>query len=132
MTQFQRCLIFVLIAVVLALALRLPRLQLRPMHTDEAVHAMKFSQLLEQGSYTYNPKEYHGPTLNFFTLIPAWLSSQQQISQVNELTLRIVPLIFGVLLILLLLLLSDGLGPVAVGFAAILTAVSGAFVFYSR
>jgi uncharacterized protein (TIGR03663 family) len=132
MTQFQRCLVFVLIAAVLALALRLPRLQLRPMHTDEAVHAMKFSRLLEQDSYTYNPKEYHGPTLNFLTLIPAWLSSQQQIYQVNELTLRIVPLIFGVLLILLLLLLADGLGSMAVGFAAVLTAVSGAFVFYSR
>ncbi|MHC4187908.1 MAG: hypothetical protein ACYSRQ_06920 [Planctomycetota bacterium] len=122
MTQFQRCFVFVLIAAVLALALRLPRLQLRPMHTDEAVHAMKFSQLLEQGSYTYNPKEYHGPTLNFMTLIPAWLSSQNNIIDVQEVTLRIVPVFFGILLILLLLLLADGLGTIAIAFAAVLIA----------
>jgi uncharacterized protein (TIGR03663 family) len=132
MTSFQKCFIFILVAAVLALALRLPRLQLRPMHTDEAVHAMKFGQLLEQVSYTYNPKEYHGPTLNFMTLIPAWLSSQHKISQVNEFTLRIVPVLFGVLLILLLLLLADGMGPLAISFAAVLIAVSPAFVFYSR
>jgi len=132
MTQFQRCFVFVLIAVVLALSLRVPKLQMRPMHTDEAVHAMKFGQLLEQNSYTYNPQEYHGPTLNFLTLIPAWLSSQHEISEVNEFTLRIVPVISGVLLIILMLLLFDGLGPMAVGFAAVLIAVSPAFVFYSR
>jgi len=102
------------------------------MHTDEAVHAMKFSELLEQNSYTYNPQEYHGPTLNFTTLIPAWLSSQQKITEVNEFTLRIVPVFFGALLILLLLLLADGLGTVAASFAAVLIAVSPAFVFYSR
>jgi uncharacterized protein (TIGR03663 family) len=132
MTQFQRCIVFVIIAAVLALALRLPRLQLRPMHTDESVHAMKFSQLLEQGSYTYNPKEYHGPTLNFMTLIPAWLSSQNNIIDVQEVTLRIVPVFFGILLILLLLLLADGLGTIAIAFAAVLIAISPAFVFYSR
>ncbi|MHC4132395.1 MAG: flippase activity-associated protein Agl23 [Planctomycetota bacterium] len=116
MTQFQRCFVFVLIAAVLA----------------ESVHAMKFSHLLEQGSYTYNPKEYHGPTLNFMTLIPAWLSSQDNIIEVNESTLRIVPVFFGIILILLLLLLADGMGTVAITFAAVLTAVSPAFVFYSR
>ncbi|MCB0293433.1 MAG: hypothetical protein KDH97_24480, partial [Calditrichaeota bacterium] len=57
----------------LALLLRLPGLERRPMHTDEAVHAVKFGALLEEGFYEYDPFEYHGPTLNYFTLIPAWL-----------------------------------------------------------
>jgi len=42
----------------------------RPMHGDETVHAIKFGELLEQGSYKYNPIEFHGPTLNYLSLIP--------------------------------------------------------------
>jgi uncharacterized protein (TIGR03663 family) len=121
-----------LIAFFLALALRLPRLQQRPMHTDEAVHAIKFGTLLEQGSYTYDPNEYHGPTLNYLTLIPAWLSSAKKLTEVNEFTLRIVPVFFGVLLVLLVLLIADGMGTNSAVFAAILTAISPAMVFYSR
>jgi len=122
----------ILITVALALAFRLPRLQLRPMHTDEAVHAIKFGKLLEQGSYTYDPNEYHGPTLNYLTLIPAWLNSAKKLTEVNEFTLRIVPVFFGVLLVLLVLLIADGMGTNSAVFAAILTAISPAMVFYSR
>ena len=56
----------------LACITRLLNLDTRPMHGDEAVHAIKFGSLLEQGSYTYDPDEYHGPTLNYLSLIPAW------------------------------------------------------------
>jgi uncharacterized protein (TIGR03663 family) len=115
-----------------ALALRLPQLKRRPMHGDEAVHADKFGQLLENSYYHYNPSEYHGPTLNYFTLVPAWLSGAHDYKDVSEFTLRIVPVLFGVLLVLLLLLLTDGLGGPAACLAAVFTAVSPAFVFYSR
>jgi uncharacterized protein (TIGR03663 family) len=104
---------------------------MRPMHTDEAVHADKFGTLLETGTYEYNPREYHGPTLNYFTLIPAWLSGQNRYAQVTEVTLRIVPVVFGTALILLTVLLADGLGPAAV-LAAVLAALSPALFFYSR
>ena len=63
-------LFFFSIIILLALALRLPRLAQRPMHTDEAVHAIKFGQLLENNDYRYDHFEYHGPTLNYFTLLP--------------------------------------------------------------
>jgi len=102
------------------------------MHIDEAVHAIKFGELLEDGRYTYNPYEFHGPTLNYLTLIPAWLSSNKELAEVSEFTLRIVPVFFGVLLVLLVLLLVDGLGPSSAVYAAILTAISPAMVFYSR
>jgi uncharacterized protein (TIGR03663 family) len=128
----KKCCVLMLAATIVALALRLPRLQQRPMHTDEAVHAIKFGELLEEGSYTYNPIEYHGPTLNYLTLIPAWLSSAEKLTEVNELILRIVPVFFGVLLVLLVLLIADGLGTSSAVFAAILTAISPAMVFYSR
>jgi uncharacterized protein (TIGR03663 family) len=101
------------------------------MHTDEAVHADKFGTLLENGTYEYNSHEYHGPTLNYFTLVPARLSAAHQYPQVTEVTLRIVPVIFSVILILLTLLLVDGLGPAAV-LAALLAALSPALFFYSR
>ena len=124
--------IFILAAAIAALALRLPRLAQRPMHGDEAVHAIKFGDLLEEGIYTYDPDEYHGPTLNYLTLIPARLASAEKLTQISEFTLRIVPVFFGVLLVLLVLLVGDGLGSHAAVYAAVLTAISPAMVFYSR
>jgi uncharacterized protein (TIGR03663 family) len=124
--------VLILAATIVALALRLPRLQQRPMHGDEAVHAIKFGDLLEQGVYAYDPNEYHGPTLNYFTLIPAWLTGAGTLAQVTEFTLRIVPVFFGVCLVLLLLLVIDGLGTAAAVYAGVLTAISAAMVFYSR
>jgi uncharacterized protein (TIGR03663 family) len=111
--------------------LRAPRLRMRPMHTDEAVHAYNFRGLLEKGIYIYNPREYHGPTLNYFTLIPAWLSAAGTYNEITEATVRIVPVVFGTIVILLAVLLVDGLGLAAV-VAAVLAALSPAMVFYSR
>ncbi len=101
------------------------------MHTDEAVHAAKFQDLLEDGIYQYDPNEYHGPTLNYFTLIPAWLGREHTYVEINEVTLRIVPVVFGTVLVLLIAGLASGLGFGAV-VAAILAALSPAMVFYSR
>jgi len=124
--------VLILAATIVALALRLPRLQQRPMHGDEAVHAIKFGELLEQGFYAYDPDEYHGPTLNYLTLIPAGLTGAKNLVQVSEFTLRIVPVFFGVCLVLLLLLVIDGMGTAAAVYAGVLTAISAAMVFYSR
>ncbi len=121
----------ILVAALGALAVRAPRLGMRPMHTDEAVHADKFGTLLENGAYEYNPDQYHGPTLNYFTLIPAWLSSANKYTEITEVTLRIVPVLFGVGLVALTVLTAEGLGLAAV-VAAMLVALSPAMVFYSR
>jgi len=102
------------------------------MHTDEAVHAIKFGELLENNNYRYDPIEYHGPTLNYFTLIPAWLFSDKSIKDVNETTLRMIPVFFGILSILIIFLLHDGLGRKTTIFAVILITISPAMVFYSR
>ncbi|MGH7454851.1 MAG: glycosyltransferase family 39 protein, partial [bacterium] len=134
LTGYRLILPFALIlaTTVVALALRLPRLEQRPMHGDEAVHAIKFGALLEKGFYRYDSFEYHGPTLNYLTLIPAWLSSAKKLTEINEWTLRIVPVFFGTLLVLLTMLLMDGLGKSAVIVAAIMTAISPAMAYYSR
>jgi uncharacterized protein (TIGR03663 family) len=115
-----------------ALALRLPQLDLRPMHVDEAVHAYKLNTLWETGRYEYDLNEYHGPTLYYFTLPAVWLSGARDFAQWQAPTLRIVPVVFGVALILLLLLVADGLGRPATLCAAALTAISPALTYYSR
>lgn len=102
------------------------------MHTDEAVHAVKFGTLLEQGDYVYDHQEYHGPTLNYFTLLPAWLIGQKTIEKIDEFTLRIVPVIFGILVCVAFLLLAGALGRITVVACLFFTAVSPAMVFYSR
>ena len=128
----KKCCVLILAATIVALALRLPRLRQRPMHGDEAVHADKFGELLEEGVYEYDPNEYHGPTLNYLTLIPARLSSAEKLAEISEFTLRVVPVFFGVSLVLLILLIGRGLGSKAAAYAAVLTAISPAMVFYSR
>jgi len=127
-----QCCVLILVATTVSIFLRIPQLSLRPMHGDEAVHAEKFRLLLEQGVYTYNPNEYHGPTLNYLALIPARLCGAKQLTKITEFTLRIVPVFFGILLVLMLLLIPDALGRAAVVCTAFFTAISPAMVFYSR
>ena len=101
-----------------AVTLRMAELGNRPMHTDEAVQAVKFGQLLEQGRYVYDPREYHGPSLNYLTLAVAAAASQSELTQISEPQLRLVPAVFGLCLIALLWLIRDGLGRPAVLWAA--------------
>lgn len=125
------CLLF---GIVLALGLwfRVYDLNLRPMHTDEAVHAEKFGTLLRDGVYTYDPDEYHGPTLNYLTRLSAWLYGQTTYAEITETTLRIVPAVMGVLLLLTPLLFFDGFGLRAAVLSTVALAFSPAFIFYSR
>jgi uncharacterized protein (TIGR03663 family) len=115
-----------------AWALRGPDLSLRPMHNDEAVNAIKLHALWQKGDYRYDPDEHHGPTLYYSALPFVWLSGAQDFQHLSETTLREVTVFFGLALILLLWLLLDGLGSSACLVAAALTAISPAFVFYSR
>jgi uncharacterized protein (TIGR03663 family) len=121
-----------LLALAAALALRLPRLSLRPMHNDEAVNAIKFGQLWEKGAYQYDPNEHHGPSLYYATLALGRASAGPDFAHFSETRLRLLPVLFGLGLICLLPLLVDGLGRRGVLWAGLLTAVSPAMVFYSR
>ncbi len=121
-----------LLAVLAALLFRLFQLDMRPMHHDEANQAVKFGILLEQGEYRYDRTEHHGPTLYYLTLPFAWIASGTSFSALSEVTLRLVPVIFGIGIILLFLLFKDGLSLEATVFASFLTAISPAMVFYSR
>jgi uncharacterized protein (TIGR03663 family) len=121
-----------LLLVGLALALRLPQLDHRPMHNDEGVNAMRFRSLWVTHTYKYDPNEYHGPTLEYSTIPSAWLSARSDFNQFTESTFRRGNVAFGVGLILLLFLVADGLGKAETLWAAAFTAASPAMVFYSR
>ena len=111
---------------------RLWRLADRPMHTDEAVHAVKYEALLEKGLYSYDPHEYHGPTLNYATLISSFLRGEADFDQTHEATLRGVPAVFGMALVLTPLLFGGSLNKRTVLLSGLLLAFSPAFVYYSR
>jgi uncharacterized protein (TIGR03663 family) len=121
-----------ILAAGVALALRCISLDDRPMHNDEAVNAVKFGQLWGQGGYKYDANEHHGPSLFYGTLAFERLALAPDFDHFSERRLRLVPVLFGVGLILLLPLVADGLGKNGVLWAAIFTAVSPAMVFYSR
>jgi uncharacterized protein (TIGR03663 family) len=124
--------VLVALALTAAIGLRAARLDERPMHHDEANQAVKFGDLLERGDYRYDYRDHHGPTLYYLTLPSAWLSGRHTLASLDEATLRRVPAFFGVLTILLLPLLSAGIGRTATAVAALLMALSPAMVFYSR
>src|SRR5512138_2223892 len=88
-----------LAVTLLAAALRLPDLAARPMHADEAVHADKLGTLLERGEYAYDPSDYHGPTLYYLTLPSAWIEGARRYVEIDEVTLRVVPALFGIALV---------------------------------
>ena len=134
----RRIVFGLLFAVVVAAALRGPMLGERPMHNDEAVNGIKFGQLWDArlaklyGPFKYDPNEHHGPSLCYFTFALARLSGAPDISRFSDARLRSADVLFGLGLILLLPLISDGLGRRPALWAGFLTAVSPAMVFYSR
>jgi uncharacterized protein (TIGR03663 family) len=122
----------VVVALAAGLPLRFARLDVRPMHHDEANQAVKFGTLLERGEYRYDANDHHGPTLYYLTLPAAWLRGQGTLASLDEWTLRGVTAAFGAATMLLLPLLSSGIGRTAVAASAVLMALSPAMVFYSR
>lgn len=113
-------------------AVRLPLLDQRPMHADEAILADKLGTLLATGAYPYDPREYHGPVLSYLAWIPARLTGQTTYGALTETTLRIAPAIAGMVLALTPLLLAPAIGGAAATWAAAMVAVSPVMVYYSR
>ena len=128
----RRLWFWLLFAICAALALRLPGLNLRPFHNDEAVNAAILHKLWETGRYNYDPHQFHGPALYYLALPAVWLSGAKNYGELTETTLRSVPVVFGVGIVLLVVLLRDGLGRTATATAAGLLAISPAMAFYSR
>lgn len=122
----------VLVALVIGSLLRSQQLDLRPMHTDEAIQADRLGDLIEGDGFTYNPKDGHGPGLLYLAAPVAALSGAKDYQGLDERSLRLTPALCGIALIGAALLFWKLLGPVGVAVAAILTALSPMHVYYSR
>jgi uncharacterized protein (TIGR03663 family) len=119
-----------IVAFCLACFYRLPDLDYRPMHLDEAILAWKSLSLWQTGVFDYDPKDYHGPALHYLSWGMNALLSWN--GEMNEVRLRLICVFCGLALILVSLLLADGLGRAAAVVSALLLAVSPMQVFYSR
>lgn len=115
-----------------ALWLRTCDLAHRPMHADEANQALKFGDLLENGRYSFDPRDHHGPTLYYATLPVAWIRGEKTLVEIDEITLRLVPAVAGTLAVLLLGVLAAPLGRWPAAFAAASLALSAPALYYSR
>ena len=124
--------VILFILFIAAVSFRIPDLAQRPMHGDEAINAYKLGHLLETGTFQYDPDEFHGPSLYYLSLIPAYFGSVHSFSALTEPLLRIVPVIFSLLLILIFLFVKSEMENRTLNLSVLLLSVSPAMVFYSR
>lgn len=123
---------------VIAAVLRLYDLNLVPLHHDEGVNGNFLVRLVREGAYTYDPANYHGPTLYYFAAIIPWITkvlfgnSARDNYGLTTFTIRLIPVLFGLATIGLIFLLRRRLGTVATLAAGLLLAVSPGAVYLSR
>ncbi|MGZ8438556.1 MAG: hypothetical protein ACXWXR_08455, partial [Candidatus Limnocylindrales bacterium] len=94
--------------LLIAAALRLPELGLNPFHHDEGVNGFFTMNLVRNGTYTYDPANYHGPSLYYSALL-----SEILFGLTTE-AMRLVPVVFGMLTVALVFPLRRYLGSLAV------------------
>lgn len=117
---------------------RLYNLNLVPFHHDEGVNGNFLVRLVRDGIYHYDPANYHGPTLYYFSAIIPWAlkflfgPSAQNTYGLSTVTVRLIPALFGLATIWVILLLRQRLGTIGALCAAALLAVSPGAVYLSR
>jgi uncharacterized protein (TIGR03663 family) len=112
--------------VVLGLSLRLPGLELKPLHSDEGVNGWFTLRLYWWNHYRYNPSDYHGPFLYYANLLAFWILGP------GDVALRISSVISGTLLPFALLPALRHLGRVGLVVASVLLLVAPGMVYFSR
>jgi uncharacterized protein (TIGR03663 family) len=123
--------IFLAIAA-LALAVRLPRLGERPMHTDEAINAYITGQILAGEKYHYDPQDRHGPALYALAWPLARFAGAKTFADLTETSVRLGPVIVGALTVFFFIAFANRMGVIAAGAAALLFAIAPLPVYYSR
>jgi uncharacterized protein (TIGR03663 family) len=123
--------VFIALAL-LALAVRLPQLGERPMHTDESINAYIIGQLLAGEKFTYDPQDRHGPALAAFTLPLVKLQGATKFSELTESELRLSTVCAGTATVLLFGAAIEMFGFVACFIAALLFAFAPLPVYYNR
>jgi len=122
----------------IAAVLRLYDLNLVPLHHDEGVNGNFLVRLVREGAYSYDPQNYHGPTLYYFSALIPWIvkvlfgNAARDNYGLTTFTIRLIPVIFGLATIGLVFLLRRRLGTVGTLAAALMLAVSPGAVYLSR
>lgn len=122
----------------IAAVLRLYNLDLVPLHHDEGVNGNFLVRLVREGAYNYDPANYHGPTLYYFSAIIPWITkllfgnTARDNYGLTTFTIRLVPVVFGLATIGLIFLLRRRLGTIAALAAGLMLAVSPGAVYLSR
>ncbi len=78
-----------------ALALRVVRLDDRPPHTDEAVNAWILGRVLAGDAFAFDPRDRHGPLLPAAGLVVATILGRRSFADLDERTIRLAPAIIG-------------------------------------
>lgn len=131
-TQSRIVLVALVLIALVALVLRTYDIENRPLHGDEGVNALKFAQLYHNGTFKYDPHEYHGPSLYYLTYPVMGLFGFPDYPETSVMMYRLVPALFAVGTILLLYFIRDALGTWPTIFAGLAVAVSPNLVFYGR
>jgi uncharacterized protein (TIGR03663 family) len=115
-----------LVIVAVAALLRLFDLGATPMHSDEGVNGHFVTQLVRNGAWTYDPANYHGPTLFYLAL-----AAEIFFGLTTE-AMRLVPALFGIATVALALALRPFVGAISSLVAAALLALSPGMTYISR
>jgi uncharacterized protein (TIGR03663 family) len=126
--QKQRVLLFVAFFLPLLTGsfLRFWDIGLRPFHSDEGVNSFFVLNLFNRNYYHYDPANYHGPFLYYIGLIPFYILG------ISDFAFRLMPVLFGIMVVTLLYPLRKRLGTMGLLTAGLLTAFSPANSFFSR
>lgn len=123
---------------IVAAILRVFDLNLVPLHHDEGVNGNFLLSLVRDGHYTYDPANYHGPTLYYIAAVIPWTIrllfgvDARETYGLSTIAIRLVPALFGLATIWLVFLLRRRLGTIATLTAALLIAISPGAVYLSR
>jgi uncharacterized protein (TIGR03663 family) len=122
-----------LIILVFAAILRLYQVTEKVFHHDEGVNGNFMVSLFRNGYYHYDPANYHGPTLYYAALLTSSIASFfMGKNGLNDFTVRLVTVVFGLGVVWLILCMKKWLGSFGTLSAAALAATSAGFVFFSR
>src|SRR5688500_7312636 len=115
-------------AVITAVAtvLRFIALGTKPFHHDEGVNGWFLTTLFRDGTYKYDPANYHGPTLYYISL------AFTKAFGLETFPVRWSVAIWGVFMVVLAFWLRRYIGRTGSLFAALLLGLSPGMVFISR
>jgi Predicted membrane-bound mannosyltransferase len=109
-----------------AVFLRFYDLTLKPMHHDEGVNGHFLTTLFREGSYRYDPSNYHGPTLYYIAL------AFSKVFGLETFSVRASVAVFGVLMVAMIFFLRRYIGTVGSLAAGMFIALSPGMVYISR